>query len=109
MKEPCMRLKTENGEEIEASRENTALYTFIGKAALYNHVFVAVDDENGIYTFQDSPHFMEMARFAINNEFPLHLNLFEVQDCDREAYEKYIGQLTFDLEDYPPQDWIANE
>ena len=106
--DPRIKFTLEDGSNIEATRENSSVYTFLGKAAMYNHIFIVIDDENALYTFCDSPHYIDVISFMVDNSYPMHLNLLEAQDCDREAYEKYVDSASWDLGDYPPEEWANN-
>lgn len=93
----------EDGTTVEGTRYNSSLWTFIGKAALYNHVYVAASDEFAIYTFQGADNFFEAASFMIENEFPLHMNITEPAEEDIEAYERFVQSYLHDLGDFPPE------
>ena len=42
--EPRINFTMEDGTTVEGTRYNSSLWTFMGKAALYNHVYVAAND-----------------------------------------------------------------
>lgn len=103
------RLKlTMNGQEIECNRENTAMFTFLGNLAIYDHIFVLMDEENnsGAYLFKENQQqWQEMAGFIIEYQFPMHLNMTEVAECDRNAFD---ATMFHDLAGMPsfPQEWV---
>lgn len=82
-----------NGEPFKVNRENTVLFTFIGKLAVFNHVFLMVDEEReessvkGGYLFAGQPCYEELRAFVEENNYPQHINMNEVADCDRDAWE----------------------
>ena len=102
------------GEEWECNRDNTSLFTFMGKVTLrgmeldaenFNHVFhvYGEDDEGnslGLYIFQHNPGFLALYNFLLRNSYPAHLNLREVAQCDQDAWENSTFK---DLADYPPE------
>lgn len=96
------------GEKIEASRDNTSLFTFLGRAA-FNHVFVITDQEvgEGIYIFPFHEGFDEIAERLQAQRYPQHLNMVDVPDCDRIAYEKSVQEELYDLDqtDTFPANW----
>lgn len=103
--EPSFIAQFEGGQEIEATRDNTTLFTHIGRLALYDHVFIVLDEEEnrGSYIFQINPAFEGIADFMIANEYPMHLNLREVADCDLEAYDGMIKGMVGDIDTLPPE------
>lgn len=104
--EPQLNLNV-NGEAIEARRDNTTLYTFLGHMAIYNHVFIVTDEEqpSGFYLFNDHPVYPEMADFLARNDYPMHLNMSEVAECDTNAYDRHIDSLCHDIGDTIPESW----
>lgn len=105
--EPSINLNV-LGAEVEAKRDNTTLYTFLGKLACYNHIFVVTDKEasNGFYIFNDLSVYEEMANYMFENDYPMHLNLPEVAECDNDAWNRHIHDLcNDDLENGVPEEW----
>lgn len=86
--EPVLEI-TMNGETLRATRGNTSLFTFIGELACYDHVFIVTDEQSNIgsYLFRNQEIFHQLASFLVENLYPMHLNLDEVADCDRNAFE----------------------
>jgi hypothetical protein len=107
--EPKMNFTMEDGTNVEATRYNTSLWSFLGRAALYDHVYVAANDDFSIYIFQAMPDFAIAAKFVIENEFPLHLHIPEPAEEDLEAYERFIQSNMTDLNSFPPKEWIPDE
>lgn len=109
-KEPCMNLNV-YGERVEARRDNTTLYTFLGHLACYNHVFVVTDSEepSGFYIFGDQPVFKEMAEYMFETDYPMHLNMPEVAECDVDAWNRHVHDMCGDIEDTIPEDWDGTD
>ena len=105
--EPKMSLQIA-GEQVEARRENTTLYTFLGQLAIYNHVFVVTKEDSerpGFYVFKDNNVFDEMADYMLKNQYPAHINLLSVAECDKNAYDNHIKSMCADIGDSVPEDW----
>lgn len=96
-----------NGERFEATRANTSLFRFMGNLALYNHVFIVTDEEEGkgTYIFNQHPTYSTFETYMIANHYPLHDYLQGVAECDVDAFEKMVKQTTSDIGDYVPDDW----
>ena len=107
--EPKVVLSFENGHDIEATRDNTMLYTYLGAQAIYNHIFVVKDDEGaqagGAYIFSDLPVFGEIRDYMQRNDFTQYLNMRDVAECDKQAYERHIKKLCGNL-DTVPEEWV---
>lgn len=108
--EPIIRLNM-SGETFEATRRNTRLFTFLGKHAMYNHIFFQTEPENengnvvGSYLFSVSPVFNDIASFMFEQEYPMRLNELEAPQCDIDAYETMVAQNLADL-DHVPDEWL---
>lgn len=114
---PTMRL-TIRDREYEATPENTSLFRFMGKLAMFDHIFLATDEHpdgedtpiGGLYIFRDIDLFDDIEDFMLEHDYPMHLNLREVAQCDYDAHQKYITQCVeeesvelpdeFNLEDW---------
>lgn len=94
-------------KEFEATPDNTTLFRFAGKLALYNHVFMLTQPENnnGAYLFNQHPYYKEFEEYMIEHKYPLHDNLREVAECDQDAFENMVKQDLKDIDDYVPDDW----
>lgn len=95
------------GEEIEANRGNTRLYTFIGHAAL-NHVFVRLNGDRGAYIFNFVEGYDTLARYMIENNYPAYINQTEAPQVDIDAYDRAIAKMAEDA-DYIPEEWEKGE
>lgn len=101
--EPHASLSIGNGEHLEATRDNARLYTFLGKAACMNHIYISTEN-SGAYIFNFIDGFDVLSTYMIENEYPMYLNQTEVPQCDINAYDRAIKNLSTDT-DYLPEDW----
>lgn len=110
MNENDPRLKlTMNGQEFECSRENTSMFTFIGHLAMYDHIFVLMDEEtnSGAYLFKENQKaWQEMAGYLIEYQFPMHLNMTEVGQCDVDAFERTMFDDLRSTDTFP-EEWVT--
>lgn len=100
-------LQFTDGREARMDRNNSALFTFLGDLAMHDHVFVLTNAENnsGSYIFRHSPVFDAISEYMMENDFPMHLNMTEVAECDQQAFQKCLEQEAADL-DGIPDDWV---
>lgn len=113
-----------DGRRFEVTRENTTLYTFLGRTAIgditfnnesANHVFVQTDENEeaaGTYYFERfHPVYQDVAKFAIENSFPSILNMPSVPECDFQAYLQYVdveqAKFSATLDGVFPEDFNA--
>lgn len=104
--EPFMRIQFD-GEEFIATRENTVLYTFLGDLAMYDHVYLVVDEENSTasYVFSTNPGYAPMKAYMEENQYCMHLNLPRVCDMDRKVFDRMIENSVSDIDNGIPEDW----
>lgn len=107
--EPTLNLSM--GEKIfEMNRRNASLFTFIGKLATHNHIFLVHEiEENrafGTYVWSHHEAYEDLSNFLVEHDFPVHLNMLEVASCDLEAYDNSIQLNTADLDKGIPTDWV---
>lgn len=107
---PTITLHMETGEFV-ASPINTTLFTFLGRLAIYNHIFVQTGDEDdrvmvGTYVFSTHSVYQDIVNFMVEEDFPMMLNRLEVPDCDVNAYNRMIEQHMGDVGDTIPDDWL---
>ena len=98
------------GEPFEMTPDNASLFTFVGQGALYNHVFLVLEEleENhfkGTYVFSESPAYETLATFILENEYPAHINQRQPAACDLDAYMQYALNDLDKLDDGIPGDW----
>lgn len=92
---------------FEATPDNTSLFRFMGHLAMYNHVFIVTDEEEGqgTYLFAQNPAYPTFEQYMIENEYPIHDHLRDIANCDVEAFDKMIAQYGASLPDYLPDDF----
>lgn len=92
MEEPTLELNI-NGEEILANRWNSAVFSFAGELAIFDHVFIATAETEtgytGKYIFSGHPQYEDVADFMEKARFPAHYFITEVPECDVSAFEQY--------------------
>lgn len=99
-----------DGEIVGATRDNTVVYTHLGKSALYDHVFINhPNGEVGAYVWAQSPpendNFVKLLDAARKHECIMHVNLQQPSEQDRKAF---IKSITRDVENFNsvPEDWV---
>lgn len=105
--DPRLRL-TMNGQEFDCTRDNTSMFTFIGHLAIYDHIFVLTDEEtnSGAYLFKENQKaWQDMASFIIEYQFPMHLNMTEVAQCNIDAFEHTMFADVRSANTFP-EDWV---
>lgn len=91
MSDKAMELRF-NGESYIAHRENTYLFTFFGRLAMYDHVYLVPEQREDVivggYIWNDHKTYQALVDFIRTYHFPQRLNSNEVADCDIDAYKK---------------------
>lgn len=104
---PALEL-TMNGEKIIATPENTTLFAFIGELAVYDHVFIELGMEdstpNGAYLFKNQDVWHDLVDFMVTNEYPQHVCLREVAECDVNAFDHTMYPDVRHMASFP-QEW----
>lgn len=105
--EPGMFIKLE-GEEFESTPDNTSLFRFIGNLAIYNHVYICLDAEEGkgTYVFNQNPAYETFEEYMVANDYPIHDNLRDISDCDLDAFEEMVKIYTDKIPDSVPEEWL---
>jgi hypothetical protein len=109
--DPSLHLRIGEDSELVLTPENTSLYTHIGEAAMYDHVFVQTgegeEQSTGMYIFRHNDAFQSIKKHMKRHRFPLHLNNQDVAACDADAFERVIERSTEDLEalGHVPEEW----
>ncbi len=101
MSETLAWISFNEGERIEATTDNTRLYTHLGRLSLYDHCYIDVDGERVAYIWSHLDGYEQLAALALTNECESHLFLRKVSKGDQEVYEKHALS---DLESRP--DWL---
>lgn len=99
------------GDDFELTRYNTQLYTFFGRIAIKNHVFVITreDDETvaGVHiweAFQTEP-YTHIKQHIEKYKYPQYLNLTEIAECDELAFERALQRQIDCIEDFIPDEY----
>lgn len=107
--EPGLQI-TMNGQEFVATRDNTTLFQFFGHLAVYDHVFIQTGMEDstptGAYLFRNQEVWHDLVDFIVTNEYPQHVCLREVAQCDVDAFDRTM-YTDVRQQDTFPQDWIT--
>ena len=98
---------TIGSEPFEMRRDNTSLFTHLGELAMYDHVFFVRNEEEdgfrGTYLFRQAQGFKEIVEFMAEHEYPAHLNMLEVSDSDRQAWENFMYKDLRSLDSLPDE------
>lgn len=99
---------TLGGEDFHMTRENTSLFTFLGEAAIYNHIFFEHKREQrkliGTYLFAANPAYVQLKEFIEEHSYPQHINMLEAAQCDVDAWNShYLNDLN-DISSVP-EEW----
>ena len=104
--EPQLRILSANYEVHSYDREHAFLYTHVGQLACYDHVFLLDVEEDGSetgqYMWKSDPAYEDSKQFMIDNEFPLHMNLPDVTEEDKEIFDWHF---LADASDTMPEGW----
>lgn len=109
--EPYMNLDMD-GKEFRATRDNTTLFQFFGRLAMYDHIFVQTGEEGdaqlGAYIFSNFPRWTDMVDYMVTNEYPQHVCLRSVADCDVAAFDR-ANFTDLAQADGVPEEWLGGE
>lgn len=86
--------------EFHATRHNTKLTTYLGRAA-FNNIFIW-DEEKSMRIFKEAPHYDQLQDYVLENHFPMSLNETEVP---AEIQEMYVKMYAQHIPDTLPEDW----
>lgn len=78
------------GKEFLMNRDNTSLFTFLGRAA-FNHVFISMNEDMGAFVFrttETTEMFDRLVEHVQEHNYPQHLNLNDITEGDKAAYFK---------------------
>jgi len=105
---PEMKITFDDAEFL-ATPDNTVLFNYIAVHGLYNHIFLTREMRGevhaGTYIFQSSEAYAEMAQYMLENDYPAHVNLRTVAQCDIDAFDNMI-EASGRFEDYVPGEWL---
>ena len=107
MSEVFGRISAE-GEIVELDNNNTQIYTHLGRLAIYNHIFVIINEEDRIGCFiwaeqpPANPNYTLLYQLAMDNECVAFMNIKQVSDADMTQFE---ASASSDLDGGIPDDW----
>jgi hypothetical protein len=89
--EPVMRLNFGNGEIFNATPANTAAYLYSDGLMGYNHIesVLSVTEDGARHVmcfFPDHDQYQAMGVFITNNDYPIYMNVREVEDYVLDAW-----------------------
>ena len=111
--EPVLRLNL--GNEIrEVKRDNSHLFTHMGRLAMYDHIFLVSSQEDGkltgTYLFHNlqlnTETFTRILHFMVEHSYHTDLNRDDVPQCDIDAYEANLALYSDDLGDTIPDEFF---
>lgn len=104
-----IEVRFDDGEQRRLHRGNTALFTFWGNKAMFNHVYIRSGEEMGDlrddapdcrYVFQNEPMYHALAECLRQLEYPQYLNLAETETEDESTFfGRRFGELAATLHD----------
>lgn len=112
-REPSININLGN-TNFEMTPHNSSLFTFLGRAALYNHIFLVRDDLpplpegqlNGTYLFEgllrNKNIYSRLEQMMTEKQYPMHLNALEAPECDVDAYIRTASNM---IGDTVPEGW----
>lgn len=93
-------IKVNESIEFTATRNNTLLSTYLGRAA-FNNILIW-DEQKAMRLFEEAPDYEQLEEFIQNNDFPMILNQTTVPAEVQEMYVKTVMESTPDT---MPEDW----
>lgn len=106
-KEPHFNLNINTAEGLrgfEATRDNASLYRHIGMLAIYDHAYFDLSNNECTRIWRHDADYTKVEGYMVQEKFPIHDNLREVNKHDADAYDKMIQRQAADL-DQIPDDW----
>ena len=104
MSERLAKITFENGE-VEATTENTSLYTHMGRHAIIDHLWIDTGDNYGVRIWAqlppDNPVYAELAPVVVESGAELHINIRTPSKSDQDSFDKTSVR---DLDQIP--DWL---
>lgn len=98
--------------EFLMTRYNARLYTFAGHLATRNHVFLMTEQESedrayGTYIFAHNSAYEDLENWMFYYEYPMILNMNEVQQCDEDAFQNSLEGIGDVFGDLDPDDFLS--
>jgi hypothetical protein len=103
-KEPHAKLTVCDKLEVEATRQNSASWHFLGNIAVFNCLQMDhVDEQDStLVMFSFAPHYKELYEYMRHNAYPVHANQPVVPESIADAYFRTV---THDVGE-PPLEWF---
>lgn len=100
-------LNLPDGEKLAVTTDNIRLYQHMGRYAVYDHLFVTVNESEGLFIWAQQPpdntNYTMLAPLVVENQCEMHLFIREPNKHDVETFERHaIGNL----DDTP--DWLPS-
>ena len=91
--EPLITLNSEHGK-VELKRTNTAVYSYVGNLALFNHIhFIGSNELNPFYVFGPAKHLKVLRENMLRLKYPHFKDQTWVDGVDIDAYEAHVKAL----------------
>lgn len=110
--EPVIDIEINDGEVIEARRDNAHLVQYMAAHAIFDHILV-VDNEDEevtrsywIFALIHPGMYDPLSETMIENNYPQHYFVPSVSDQAKEAYDLQVGVEVSDLGIGIPSDWL---
>ena len=101
--EPSIGLTVGSGVEVSLMRTNSAMYSYLGSLAMYNHVYFVGDDKvSPFYLFREftpRPQFNKLTEAMIRYKFPHFDNQTWIGGVDIDAFDAHTANLSDQLVD----------
>lgn len=95
--------RLEIGNDVrEATTENTSVWHHLGHLAMFDHVYISIDECHAAYVWRDEPHYPDLLKSAVAAKAEIHKNLREVSEQDMDAF---LRHHTEDLGNTIPEGW----
>lgn len=99
--EPSISISIRSGAEILLKRTNSAMYSYLGSLAIYNHVyFLGEGKVSSFYLFREfvpRPQFNKITENMLALKFPHFDNQTWIDGSDIDAFEAHTANLADQL------------
>jgi len=107
--EPFASLTFPDGKRFEVNRQNSTLFTYLGRLAVYNHVYICQVEEEEVtfatHIFRHVEGYEPLARYMLEQCFPAFLNQTVVLASDVRAFDKAVDLISRLEDDHIPDSW----
>lgn len=102
-REPTIKFNRADEVEIQLTRFNSALFTYLGNLAVFNHIYFEGDNNlDGFYIFKEftpAKSFMPVAISMQELNFPHFRNQSLVSPADEVAFDREVKKAQGDIDD----------